>query len=70
MRIAEFQEETVTSRKKLASSTKTFKAKLSAEASKEVGPLLKAYQAEVDRLTRRHAFVSAFIIGDRNIYAT
>lgn len=53
MQVAEFQEETVVKRKELASSTRSFKGKATSEISKAVGPLLKAYQGEVDRLTRR-----------------
>lgn len=53
MQVAEFQEETVVKRKELASSTRNFKAKANSEISKAVGSLLKAYQGEVDRLTRR-----------------
>ena len=53
MQVAEFQEETVLKRKELASSTRSFKSKASSDISKAVGPLLKAYEGEVDRLTRR-----------------
>jgi hypothetical protein len=40
-------------RKELAQGTRTFKAKVTGEVAKAVGPLLKDYQTEVDRLTRR-----------------
>lgn len=53
MQVAEFQEETVLKRKELASNTRNFKGKVTSDVSKAVGPLLKAYQGEVDRLTRR-----------------
>lgn len=53
LQAAEFQEETVVKRKELAQSTRAFKAKVSVDVAKAVGPLLKDYQGEVDRLTRR-----------------
>ena len=58
MQIAEFQEETVLTRKGLAGSTRSFKSKASPEIVKAVGSLLKSYQGEVDRLTRRCASIS------------
>eukprot|EP00892_Ulva_mutabilis_P003056 jgi/Ulvmu1/12751/UM095_0056.1 len=69
MRVAEFQEATVLKRKELSSSTRTFKAKASSDISKAVGPLLKAYQGEVDRLTRRSKHAeSAFLDMYRELY--
>jgi hypothetical protein len=56
MVVAEFQEETVTKRKDLAQSTRTLKTKVSQESSKEIGPVLKQYQTEVNRLTQRCAY--------------
>lgn len=55
LQAAEFQEETVGKRKELAQGTRTFKAKVSADVAKAVAPLLKDYQCEVDRLTRRYS---------------
>ena len=54
MQAAEFQEETVVKRKELAQGTRNFKAKVAADVAKAVAPLLKDYQGEVDRLTRRY----------------
>lgn len=56
LQAAEFQEETVVKRKELAQGTRSFKAKVSADVAKAVGALLKEYQGEVDRLTRRYCF--------------
>lgn len=51
--VATAQEASVRSRKALAERTKEFRRHAAQEVSKEVAPLLKAYQEEVDRLTQR-----------------
>ncbi|KAI3427262.1 hypothetical protein D9Q98_007195 [Chlorella vulgaris] len=51
--VANAQEASVASRRVLAERTKDFRRHAAQEVSKEVGPLLKAYQEEVDRLTTR-----------------
>ncbi|KFM27805.1 Protein CASP [Auxenochlorella protothecoides] len=53
MALAEAQEASLRSRKELAGNTKELRKKLPPEVSKEVGPLLRAYQEEIDRLTNR-----------------
>ncbi|KAL6768847.1 UBQ4 [Auxenochlorella protothecoides x Auxenochlorella symbiontica] len=53
MALAEAQEASLRSRKELAGNTKDLRKKLPPEVSKEVGPLLRAYQEEIDRLTTR-----------------
>ncbi|EFN56705.1 hypothetical protein CHLNCDRAFT_144082 [Chlorella variabilis] len=51
--VANAQEASVKSRRVLAERTKDFRRHAAQEVSKEVAPLLKAYQEEVDRLTSR-----------------
>lgn len=51
--VATAQEASVKARKGLAERTKDFRRHAPQEVSKEVAPLLKAYQEEVDRLTQR-----------------
>lgn len=51
--IAEHQEESMQNRRKLAETTKDFKRAASEQAIKGVGTLLKQYQEEIDRLTKR-----------------
>lgn len=53
--VANAQEASVRSRKALAERTKDFRRRAAPEMSREVAPLLKAYQEEVDRLTARYA---------------
>ncbi len=52
LKVAEHQEESVQHRRKLAEATREFK-KNNEAVSKTVGPLLKQYQEEIDRLTKR-----------------
>ncbi|MEW5305958.1 MAG: hypothetical protein WDW36_008467 [Sanguina aurantia] len=52
LKVAEHQEDAMAARKRLAESTREFKRTPEA-ATRGVGPLLKQYQEEVDRLTRR-----------------
>ncbi|GAQ87720.1 Transcription factor/CCAAT displacement protein CDP1 [Klebsormidium nitens] len=56
LRIAEHQEQSMTNRRKLAESTRDFKKADTEEKVKLFGPLLKAYQEEVDNLTKRAKF--------------
>jgi homeobox protein cut-like len=51
--IAELQDLSVNSRKSLADKTKDFRKSNTPDVIKMVGPLLKSYQEEVDRLTAR-----------------
>ncbi|KAL4425119.1 hypothetical protein ABPG77_008224 [Micractinium sp. CCAP 211/92] len=51
--VATAQEASVRSRKALAERTKDFRRHAAQEVSREVAPLLKAYQEEVDKLTQR-----------------
>jgi homeobox protein cut-like len=51
--IAKRQESSLSSRKELAEHTKEFKKGVSAELFKQVAPLLKKYQLEIDALTAR-----------------
>ncbi|GFH24594.1 CASP_C domain-containing protein, partial [Haematococcus lacustris] len=50
MKIAEHQEEAMQNRKKLAEATREFKRQ--APDIKGMGPLLKQYQDEIDRLSK------------------
>ncbi|KAI7841244.1 hypothetical protein COHA_005081 [Chlorella ohadii] len=60
--VATAQEASVRSRKALADRTKDFRRGAAGEVSREVAPLLKAYQEEVDRVTARaKAAESAFL---------
>lgn len=52
LKIAEHQEEAMAARKRLAESTREFKRTPEA-STRGVGPLLKQYQEEVDKLTKR-----------------
>ncbi|PNH04179.1 Protein CASP [Tetrabaena socialis] len=52
LKVAEHQEESLQNRRKLAESTRDFRRNNEA-VSKTVGPLLKQYQEEIDRLTKR-----------------
>ncbi|GFR50386.1 hypothetical protein Agub_g12601 [Astrephomene gubernaculifera] len=52
LKVAEHQEESTQNRRKLAEATREFK-KNNEAVSKTVGPLLKQYQEEIDRLTKR-----------------
>ncbi|GLC41611.1 hypothetical protein PLESTF_000273100 [Pleodorina starrii] len=52
LKVAEHQEDSMQSRRKLAEATRDFK-KNNEAVSKTVGPLLKQYQEEIDRLTKR-----------------
>lgn len=53
LKIASYQEEALQNRKKLADATREFKRSVDEQTSKSVGGLLKAYQEEIDRLTKR-----------------
>lgn len=53
LKIAGLQEESVQNRRKLAEVTKDFRRNTPESAAKSVGTLLKQYQEEVDRLTKR-----------------
>lgn len=53
LKIASYQEEALQNRKKLAESTREFKRSADEQVNKTVGPLLRQYQEEVDRLTKR-----------------
>ncbi|CAL8464232.1 g3767 [Coccomyxa elongata] len=57
--IAENQELSLTSRRKLAETTRDVKRKASPEVLKEVGALMKLYQEEVDKLSNRAKFGEA-----------
>lgn len=57
--VATAQEASVRSRKALADRTKEFRRGAAAEVSKEVAPLLKSYQEEIDRLTTRRVLADA-----------
>ncbi|GIL55034.1 hypothetical protein Vafri_10686 [Volvox africanus] len=52
LKVAEHQEESMQNRRKLAETTREFKRSNEA-VSRTVGPLLKQYQEEIDRLTKR-----------------
>ncbi|GIL82817.1 hypothetical protein Vretimale_8189 [Volvox reticuliferus] len=52
LKVAEHQEESMQNRRKLAEATREFKRNNEA-VSRTVGPLLKQYQEEIDRLTKR-----------------
>ena len=52
LKVAELQEESMQHRRKLAESTKEFKRNNEA-VNKTVGPLMKQYQEEIDRLSKR-----------------
>ncbi|KXZ54818.1 hypothetical protein GPECTOR_4g889 [Gonium pectorale] len=52
LKVAEHQEDSMQNRRKLAEATRDFKRNNEA-VSKTVGPLLKQYQEEIDRLTKR-----------------
>jgi homeobox protein cut-like len=51
--IAAAQEASVATRKRLAEKTKSFRASIPPETFKQLAPLLKSYQEEVDALTNR-----------------
>lgn len=51
--VAQFQEESLAKRRDLAQATRKFKAKATEDVTKLVSSLLKQYQEEVDRLTKR-----------------
>ncbi|PSC73915.1 Transcription factor CCAAT displacement CDP1 [Micractinium conductrix] len=69
MAVATAQEGSVKSRKALAERTKEFRRHAAQEVSKEVAPLLKAYQEEVDRLTlRAKAAEGAFLEVYQKLY--
>ena len=53
LKIAEHQEEAMQNRKKLAEATRDFKKGASDAITKPLGALLKHYQEEIDRLTKR-----------------
>lgn len=53
LEIAQYQEASLVKRKDLATRTKAFRANASAEVTKGVASLLKQYQEELDRLTKR-----------------
>ncbi|GMH36191.1 hypothetical protein BSKO_04059 [Bryopsis sp. KO-2023] len=53
MKVAQHQEDSVRNRKKLAKTTQEFRKGASEATVKSVGDLLKQYQQEVDRLTKR-----------------
>ncbi len=53
LKIAEYQEEALQNRRKLAESTREFKRTAGETPVKGLGPLLKQYQEEIDRLTKR-----------------
>ncbi|KAK1865680.1 hypothetical protein I4F81_008207 [Pyropia yezoensis] len=62
--IATRQETSAASRKALADSTRAFKkGAADGSGSRPVGPLLKAYQAEIDRLTSRAKAAEASFLG-------
>lgn len=52
LKVAELQEESMQQRRRLAEATRDFK-RTNEAVSKTVGPLLKHYQEEIDRLTKR-----------------
>lgn len=53
LKIAQHQEEAMQNRRALAEATKEFKKSAGEQITKTVGPLLKSYQEEIDRLTKR-----------------
>jgi homeobox protein cut-like len=54
LKVAAYQEDAMANRKKLAEATKEFRKKLADDPnSKVVGALLRQYQEEIDRLTKR-----------------
>ncbi|KAG1675885.1 hypothetical protein FOA52_001542 [Chlamydomonas sp. UWO 241] len=55
LKVAEYQEEAVANRRKLAEGTKDFRRSVDKEdpAAKACGALLRQYQEEIDRLTKR-----------------
>ncbi|CAI5476648.1 unnamed protein product [Closterium sp. Yama58-4] len=63
LKIAENQEASSKNRRKLAESTRDFKKAAREEQSKLFGALLKAYQEEVDNLTKRAKFAEAAFLG-------
>ncbi|CAI6008010.1 unnamed protein product [Closterium sp. NIES-65] len=63
LKIAENQEASSKNRRKLAESTRDFKKAGKEEQSKLFGALLKAYQEEVDNLTKRAKFAEASFLG-------
>ncbi|KAK9803913.1 hypothetical protein WJX72_004650 [[Myrmecia] bisecta] len=67
--IAEHQESSLKSRRKLAETTRDFKRHAAPEVVADVGPLLKSYQEEIDRLTSRAKFgESAFLDVYQRLY--
>ncbi|GJP46084.1 hypothetical protein CLOM_g5416 [Closterium sp. NIES-68] len=63
LKIAENQEASTKNRRKLAESTRDFKKASKDEQSKLFVALLKAYQEEVDNLTKRAKFAEAAFLG-------
>ncbi|CAI5509979.1 unnamed protein product [Closterium sp. Naga37s-1] len=63
LKIAENQEASSKNRRKLAESTRDFKKAGKEEQSRLFGALLKAYQEEVDNLTKRAKFAEAAFLG-------
>lgn len=57
LQIAENQEFSLKNRRQLAEKTKEYKRNASAETAKALGPLLRSYQEEIDRLTSRQGQV-------------
>ncbi|GBG59515.1 hypothetical protein CBR_g38539 [Chara braunii] len=69
LKIAEYQESSLKNRRKLAESTRDFKRADQEEKARQYGPLLKAYQEEVDSLTKRAKFSeNAFLTLYQKLY--
>ncbi|KAL3136045.1 hypothetical protein ABBQ32_007079 [Trebouxia sp. C0010 RCD-2024] len=67
--VAENQESSLKSRRRLAETTREFRKAASPEVNRDVGSLLKAYQEEVDRLTARAKYgESAFLEVYQKLY--
>jgi homeobox protein cut-like len=53
LKVAELQEDSVQNRRKLADATRDFKRSAADGVSKSVGSIMRLYQEEIDRLTKR-----------------
>lgn len=69
LKIAEHQEDSMQNRRKLAETTREFKKTAQDSAIKGVGPLLKQYQEEVDRLTKVRSCCAMLRLGMHAVVA-
>ena len=61
LQVAQYQEDTVEKRRELAAGTKNFKRNASEDVLKAVGTLLKQYQEEIDRITKRYVVFASYV---------